>query len=225
MKILPFFLILLLTSCKVSKNQREKTPKYFEGTIEFRVEYKSLNELFPVEKMRQTRPDKVIMYFESGNFVEEQFLNDTLIRRLWYNQTTNLNYYQWGSSDTLMYSNPSITDFSIDAIVQSDGEVILDHSTTKVKVLSRGKEGSHYEGNQNKLELYSSLELPINPEWYRNSHEFGYNRTKSLVPGISLKTRFVIFNYNEITRTATKIEWKDVELDLSVDSSKVLVRI
>lgn len=225
MKFKFLLILLVLASCKLSKNHSKTEQKYFEGTIEYDITYESLNDNFPTSQMVGSLPDRAILYFDKGSTVNEFFLNDTLIKRTWYNQLTNLNYYSWGDSDTLYYSNPAETDFNVDAIQQSEGERILNFPTTQIKVLCSGKKGTDYEGNQNKLILHASLELPVNPDWYQNTLEFGYNRTMRLAPGAAVKTEFVIFNYQKTISTATEIEWKEVELDLTVDSTKVLVRI
>lgn len=217
--------LLLLVSCKISKNQPEAATDYFEGVLEYQIEYESFTEILSTEDMTRTMPDRKLMYFRNGNAVTDFFLNDSLVKRNWFDQSTNFNYYYQFGSDTLYYSDPSVTDFTTDALVQSEGETILNHPTEKIKILIRGKKGTYFENHEGKLELYLSLDFPIDPSWYKNVAEFDYYKTVTRVPGITLKMNHVIYNYSKTTSTATKIEWKEVNLDLSVDSTKVLVRI
>lgn len=216
---------LFFLSCAVHKTKSAEQLNYFEGVIEYSVVYESLHPNISTEDFISKSPDTKILYFKNGNFVTESFQNETMTSRSWFDQNSNKIYIQKINSDTLYYYNSTNVDFIMEPFKVRNGDSILEYPTQKITLDLKGKDSTNYTTSKSQFVFHIATGLPIDPSWFKNYYEFDYNKIMTAAPGMILKEEDIIFGFRKLTKTATRIERKSVQLDLSVDSTKILVKI
>ena len=199
--------------------------EYFEGEIEYELVYESLNPDISTEEITKKSTDRKILHFKDGNSMTENYIRDTLTSRTWYDRLSNTTYIQKLDSDTLYFYNSSNVDFIMEPLQEQTGETILGHATRQITIALKGKDNSNYTGSESQFIFHIALDLPIDSIWFKDCLEFDYNKIMSLAPGMILKEEDSIYGYRKLIKRATRIERKLIELDLSIDSTKVLIEI
>lgn len=212
-------------SCNLHKRKPFEDVGYFEGIVEYEMVYESLHPELSSEDFASNSPDTKIQYFKNGNYVTESFQNDTMTSRSWFDKSSNRVYIQRTNWDTLYFYNAKNIDFEIEPFQVSIGDTILDHSTQKITQKLKGIDGSMYMKNESEFVYHIATDLPIDPKAYSDFLEFDFDQIMKEFPGIILKLEDSIAGIRKVTRTATRIERKPVDLDLSIDPSKVLKEI
>lgn len=202
-----------------------KEVEYFEGEIEYELIYESLNPDLSSEEITEKSTDRKILYFKDGSSMTENYIRDTLTSKTWYDKSSNTTYIQKIGSDTLYFYNSSNVDFIMEPLQEQTGETILGHATRQITIALKGKDSSNYTGSESQFIFHIALDLPIDSNWFKDCLEFDYHKMMSAAPGMILKEEDSIYGYRKLIKKATRIEQKLIELNLSIDSTKVLIEI
>ena len=199
--------------------------EYFEGEIEYDITYESLHPTLNSEDFAKDGADSKIQQFKDGNFVSQSFKNDTLIGRSWFDKSVHRVYIQMVKSDTIYFYDTRNVDFIVEPFKVTNGQSILNYSTQKVELTLKGKDSIKFSPNESMFVYHIATDLAIEPSWYKDFLEFDMDKIFTAVPGTILKEEDIIWNVRKLTKTATRVEHKSIELDLSVDPTKTLIEI
>lgn len=216
--------VLLLISCGIHQKKSSKEVDYFEGEIEFKITFEPLGEMpIPIAEYLANIPNRSVMNYSNGNYQRDMYHDDSLIVSYLLVLKDTMNYSIKPTSDTVLYSNYSIPNFNTDAISYSEGETIIGFKTTSCSALMRGIKGTLTEGVEAKQVYSNAIDLPINPEHFKNFTEGRYNSVIEKYPGISLQNEISYFGYYRVTETAIRVDRKEIELNLDRDPTKIYV--
>lgn len=216
--------LILLQSCATLKKSSQEDLPYFEGQVNYELNYEFLTENSEFREMvLSAAPNKSTLLYKNGNYFKHYYRNDTLINTTLFLADPCMIYYISLDSDTVAYISMKTTDVNTDMVKYDTGETILGYTTSSISSLMTGKKGSEVEGLQIKQVYHNCMDLPINPEHFKDFIQGRYNEFVKKYPGISLQNELIYFNAYKETETAIKIEQKPIEVSFELDSTKVYV--
>lgn len=210
------------TTEHINSNVSVQKQEYFEGVIEYSVEYDIKNPSLSKEKLKQHYGSKVITKFSEGNFRDEYYNNEgTLLRTSILNLSKKHYYIEFHEIDTVYYSDINTTDY-ITTIEQLLDTNIQNNDCWVIKSISN-KNDSKPESVITKY--YISKNLKVNPNWYVNYVDGGYNRIYKSAPGITVKSEYFNSNFTVIKSiVSTKMKVVDIS-DFKIKLDKVLKKM
>jgi hypothetical protein len=115
------------------------------------------------------------------------------------------------------------TEVNTDIVNYDKGETVLGYNTSSISSLMTGKKGSSVEGLQIKQVYHNCLDLPINPDHFKDFTQGRYNEFVKKYPGISLQNELIYFQIYKETETAIEIEQKPIDASFELDSTKIYI--
>lgn len=215
---------LILASCATLKKSQDKDITYFEGQVEYDLIYTLPNGKSLPEEITAEMPDKSLLRFKDGNYERVYYHRDSIHSTVILKWEEMKAYTIYPNSDSIFCSDPSNPDINTDITNMYVGDTILGYSTQAISsVMSVTDKTSDWYGAEIKQVYHNSSKLPLNPAHYANFREGKYNKLIEKCPGISLKNETTYYNFMKVTQIATKVEWLEIELDLSIDTTKTIV--
>jgi hypothetical protein len=196
---------------------------YFEGVIEYKIEYDTKNFRYSKSMLSEIYGSKVISKFKDGNFRDEYY-NDQgkLVRTSILNLEAKTYYYDLNGFDTLYYSDIDKTDYET-SIQQLDDMHVLGSDCWVIKSTSVKKNDSNLVPVV--LKFFYSKELKLNPEWYSEYIDGAYNEIHKLAPGIEIKTESYGPNFTIIKSMVSKTEADISEEEFRIKTRKLLKKM
>jgi hypothetical protein len=192
--------------------------QYFQGTIEYSLEYKTDNPNIQESNLKQYFGSKVITKFREGNFISEYYNEDNVLVKT---STLNLNkkkyYYELTLIDTLYFSNIDRTLYNTQ-IEQLADSTVFNNECWTIKSIATNQENfndnvtSHY---------YLSKKLKVNPNWYQDYIDGAYNKIFRMAPGVFIKS---VIKGKYFTEIRSMVSMKKEKINLSefeVKSKKI----
>ena len=213
------FCLIILTNANALAQE-----EYFEGIIEYSLEYDINNPEFSEERIKEYLGSKVITKFSKGSFRDEYYNNQgVLVRTSVLNLAKKQYYLKHNGIDTIYYTSINETDY-VTTIQQLPDTNIDENDCWVIKSISVLK-------NQDKAsepiisKYYESKELKIDPNWFVDYIDGGYDRITKLAPGITLKTETFFPNFNIIESFVSKSEQKIDPAEFEFDSNMTLKKM
>lgn len=210
MKITLYFFILSILTSLISPNLIDKKQRYFEGQIEYQINYSSNNPNIDIKELQESRGSKMILTYKKGNYKKEYFSpNGKLVEQRFLNIRENKSYLKKSKSDTIYWfninNNDSKTNFKLtgkQSVLNYDCKVI----ETKTIVTGPGFGGQEYKMEGRYL---FAEKLPVNPKWYKNYLEADYNKIIKIGQGIVLEKLYKS-DFYEMSIIATSVQHKKI---------------
>ncbi|RLD54828.1 MAG: hypothetical protein DRJ01_17515 [Bacteroidetes bacterium] len=191
---------------------------YFQGIIEYSIEYEIKNPRISEENLKKYYGTKIIKKFSEGNFRDEYYNSEGLLVRISIlNLEKNHYFIEYGGMDTIYYSDIKNTDFTT-TIEQLTDTNILNNNCWVIKSISI-KDGSESKSETVITKYYKSKELRINPDWFVNYIDGGYDRIMKLAPGINVKSEYFNVDFTVIKKIVSSkkelIDNSEFEVELN----------
>jgi len=217
-------LILFTISCISVESEKETNSiisesdeEYFEGVIEYSIDYKLINTSISKEKLKRFLGTKIIRSFRKGNWRDEYY-NDkgALVRISILNQTNKKYYYEMLGNDTVYYSDINITNYNT-TIEQLSDTTISNHECWTIKSLSV-RDCSQSDTVESVF--YISKQLKVDSDWFANYIDGGYNEIYKIAPGISIASEHTNADFIQIRKLVSKRNEKIDDSEFKVESNK-----
>ncbi len=206
---------------QINTNASGQKQEYFQGVIGYSIEYNIKKPSISEEILKKHYGSKVIKKFSKGNFRDEYYNNEgVLVRTSILNLSQNQYYMELDGIDTIYYTDINITDF-LTTIEQLADTNIQNIDCWAIKSISID------ENNDRKTEpvitkYYKSKDLILDPDWYGNYIDGGYDRILKMAPGITIKSEYYNSNFTEIKRIVS-IKAKEINaLEFELESNKYM---
>lgn len=201
-------ILLLITSCNISKNTTTKIPSYFEGVVTYSIEYYPYLEAVAPSKIEELVGNKMIMTYKEGNFAKEFYSSEgDLLYEFYMDLEAGIVYNKAVGHDTIFIVDITKNDTK-STFTQKKDSVILDYPTTVLEAKSILTTPDNKPLESSREEHYAK-DLKVNPDWYRNCLEDNFNERIQVGKGIQL-----------LIKTKGKY-WKSVLVAIDVKPRKV----
>ena len=222
-----FFLALMLLytiSCKNTTSNVKalgEEGEYFEGVLEYSIDYELVNLNYSKEKLKEHLGTKVIRSFSQGNWRDDFYnQNGTWVRTSIMNQTDKKYYYEVLGNDTVYYIDINKTDYKT-TIKQNIDTIIENHNCWSLECISIK---STLQPDTVLSQFYISQSLSVNSSWYMNYINGGYDRIFNIAPGIIVTVKHTNAGYIQNRKlVSNKIEKID-KSKFEIESSRVIKR-
>jgi hypothetical protein len=208
---------ILFSSCADSQEN------YFEGILEYSVDYDIKNPAIPIENLKMYFGTKIITKFSKGNFRYEYYNNKgILVRTSILNLDKKKYYFDHYRADTIYYSDIDKTDYST-KIKHFPDTNILNTDCWVLKSISVHKTNPNIEPVITKF--YISKDLKVNPEWFSSYIDGGYDRILNLAPGINLMEKVFMKNFTIIKSLVSKNKMTIESSEFEINSNKFMKKM
>lgn len=193
----------IFTSC--TRVKQFKNDKLFkEGNIEYSISYNIKESWLTESDLKEIHGAKMITEFKDGNRRDEYYNEDNeLVRVSVLDLKNNIYSAKFSYSDTVYYSDIRHTDFITEVEKRKD-KYVNNEPCWVISTKSWEKQAL------NKMDTYEdvyfiSQELLVNPKWYKNYKDGGFDRIVKLAPGIIVKHESISKAYT-MEKNISKIE-------------------
>lgn len=221
-------LIVMLTmfSCNnVELNKKnDEVPgvesEYFEGIIEYSIDYKLLNPEISIDRLKNILGTRIVRRFSEGSWREDYYDSyGNWLRTNILNQKEERFYSEFSGKDTIYYIDINKTDYQT-TIQQLPDTIINNHPCWAIKSTSINEEN---EAETVSSTYYISKHLKIDAEWYSNYINGGYDRIYRIAPGIEYQTRYSNNAHFVLIREFVSKRKEDIDdSEFKIDSTKHL---
>ena len=182
-----FLIIISVLSCKVQEERSSSKEIYFEGEVEYKIEYSQYDDRFTESRLKEVIGDRITMFFKDGYYLKKYFRSDgTLIRETYLDLDKNKSFTTQIENDTVYWidltKNDSKTTFKriSDSLIMNQSTIGVE---TKTIVTGSGfNDKSYHVGGR----TYFSKNLKVNPLWYKYCVEANTNEIIEIGKGIQL---------------------------------------
>ena len=131
---------LFLQSCaNLKETPKEKLP-YFEGTVNYELEYEFFTKDREFKEMVMSfAPSRSTLLYKNGNYIKHHYRNDSLISTTLYLGEPCMIYNIDPNSDTVTYVSMKTTEVNTDIVNYDKGETVLGYNTSSISSLMTGK--------------------------------------------------------------------------------------
>ena len=199
MKKHKFKILALLILAIYSKNIFSQSKKDFEGTITYKIEYFTKDGILITDRKKRTLGDTSITYIKKGNYAQEY--PHSRVNKVIYISDKNDYYTMFNRYDTIFVSNYLIPSAPIKSFAKTD---------TSIDVLGYSCKGYKVQTSESTLLFFYTESLYINPIYFKNHKESGYDHYSADTKSIYLK--LLISNENfDVVFTAVKISQEKID--------------
>lgn len=187
MKLYQIILSLFLISCKVGEKPDQSKIEYFEGVVQYELEFEPKSDKILESRLQELYGAKVEMLFKNGDYVKNYYSSSgALLRKTYLDLIGNKSYSKDVDNDTIYWVNIARNDSKTtfkrtkDSLINNHPTIVLKTSTI-VAGPGFGNKSYEVEGT-----LYFSKEYLVNPVWYVNYLEGNFNEQIKVGKGIQL---------------------------------------
>ncbi len=217
-----FYLLVLLSflifSCGNAKTSSNN--KLFEGAITYSLEYTPYSALLSSDTLKELLGSELKVDFKKGNYRKQYFSpGGTLLQERYLDLKEKKSYYRSLDSDTIYWFNITKTNNECTFNLLKD-TVLFNYQARAVKtettVLMKnfGKDSIKLWGL-----YYYSKKHKVNPQWYKDYNEDGFNEVIKYGKGISLLevSEGVFWEKKVILKTVTpgNIEYNQIKIPIN----------
>jgi hypothetical protein len=226
MKCIIFFasLILLISSCNTTNSTKKSMDDYFEGTILFDVTYKSNRPEISSEALKATQGAKLVFSVKDGNTRKDFYSSDgKLLRTSIFYRSENRIYSETMDSDTILTYNAN-SSYHNTSVKKIKKEKYFGHECDVIEIEGMPKaEFSDYPSI--KGTYYTTEKLKLNPLWFSNFLDGGFNEVAKLGKGFYIKNIVEMGIYDKINNVS-KIEVQKLNAEIfKPNANKILKEI
>lgn len=188
-------LIYLINSSDILAQKKND----FEGSITYKIEYLTKNGEVISDRKQRTLGDTSITYIKKGNYAQEY--PHSRVNKVIYISAKNEYYTMFNRYDTIFVSNYLIPSDPIKGFAKID---------TSVVVLGYKCKGYKVTALESSLLFFYTDSLYLNPIYFKNHKESGYDHYAEDTKSIYLK---LIISYEkfDISFTAVKISKEKID--------------
>ena len=173
-------LFYFISSCSFSENDSE----YFEGVIEYNIDYIPYSDSFTSADLEDVAGDKSILTFKKGNYKKEIYAkNGKLLSTIIFDKAQNKSFIKFVDQEIIYWVDITKHDTKLQ-FNQIKDSVCLGYSLIGVKTVGTTPVAD------STLDIwgyyYYAKDLKINPDWYSNYFEANVNEIMKIGKGISL---------------------------------------
>ncbi|GAB5399226.1 MAG: hypothetical protein Aureis2KO_08110 [Aureisphaera sp.] len=199
---------------------------YFEGQIDYKIEYESLNENIPKEYLATLIGDSFTAYVKEDKYVMiynskgEQGWSKTIVRL-----DEGFSYLEYEKSDTIIKSRLDENSDKLIALRKETDQkrmilgemcpsIVLKYESTDPDFPFKITDGRHYYNPKYRL----------NPEQYKNYTSGFWNKYIELSEAVSIRNEHVFAGFFKSVSEAVKIEERKIpESTFTLDRNKIVV--
>ena len=173
-------ILLTTTSC-----QRPGGGDYFEGEIEYQIIYKTRDPNFSLTELARLQGNRMVMTFKEGDFVQEYFNSQgRSVRKSIRLKDEHRYYLQFPDLDTTYFTDTRYSGHET-TFTLLGSQRILGYPCREVHSVAIPKaEYPHFERIDTRF--FIATDLAIDPAWYANYRDGGFDHLAELLPGCML---------------------------------------
>ncbi|MBR9845376.1 MAG: hypothetical protein GYB35_04315 [Algicola sp.] len=163
--------------------------KYFEGQITYDIEYTPYDTEIESRRIKELIGSKMILTFKKGNYKKSYYSpSGKLLQERVLKLKDKKSYLRTYNSDTIFWFDITKNDSKTSFKVLSD-TTILNHPCTVIKTTSIIS-GNHLDNKSMEVDglFIYAIDLPVNPNWYKEYKEGKFNEIVKSGKGIVLAT-------------------------------------
>lgn len=215
---------LAILSCSNPETEKKRNneistfeAEYFEGVIEYSIDYKLINPAISKEILEEYLGTKIISSYSKGSWREDYYNNHgNWVRTSILNQKEKRYYYEILGNDTVYYSDINKTNYKT-SIEQLSDTTISDHPCWTVKSTSIHKD--------NESDIVSSIyfiskQYKVDPEWYVNYIDGGYDRIYKIAPGLEYATEYSNSDFTQVRKFVSKRKKEISHSEFEIEPTK-----
>jgi|GEM_PF-1666499 len=211
------FFLIILYSCESVKKVNHSDNTYFEGEIEYNIDYSDILINVYSDYLEENIGDKVVLTFKNGNQKKEYYSKSGKLLSVRFLDLKQKKLFSKSTNeDTVSWIDITKQDTKL-TFEQIKDSTVMGYSVVGIKTVGSTivNDETFYLSGQ----FYYAKKLRINPEWYKDYYEANFNEIIKIGKGITISqvsnTPYWITTLNATRVKRRKVKDSELKFDLT----------